>query len=72
VERVLDEHVRPQLAADGGSVEVDDIEVEEERILIMLDYGGACRGCASAGTGTLEYIEKTLQEQLDSSIRVLA
>jgi NifU-like protein len=72
VERVLDEHVRPQLAADGGSVEVDDIEIEDERILIMLDYGGACRGCASASAGTLGYIEKTLREQLDPAIRVLA
>jgi NifU-like protein len=71
VEKVLDQYVRPHLAADGGSVEVEDIEIEDETVHVVINYGGACRGCASAATGTLGYIEKTLQEQLDSSIRVI-
>jgi NifU-like protein len=52
-------------------VEVEDIEIEDETVHVVINYGGACRGCASAATGTLGYIEKTLQEQLDSSIRVI-
>jgi NifU-like protein len=72
VEQVLDEFVRPQLAADGGSVEVDDIEVEDDTVNVVINYGGACRGCASATTGTLGFIEKMLQEKLDSSIRVFS
>lgn len=72
IEQLLDEEVRPRLAADGGNVEVVDIKTEGERTLVMLAYAGACRSCAGAQSVTLGFIEKTLQEKLSESIVVSA
>jgi len=70
LEEVLDAEIRPMLAKDGGDVEINDIQLEDDEILVLLDYSGACKGCAGATTGTLSFIEKTLKEQLDPRIRV--
>ncbi|MFP4267816.1 MAG: iron-sulfur cluster assembly scaffold protein [Spirochaetaceae bacterium] len=70
VERVLDETVRPHLAADGGNVEVTDIQPDGNNNAVVIRYTGACRGCAGASTVTLGFIEETLQEQLSPSITV--
>jgi NifU-like protein len=70
LEEVLDTEVRPMLAKDGGDVEINDIQIDDDEVLVLLDYRGACKGCAGATTGTLSYIEKTLKERLDPRIRV--
>lgn len=70
IERLLDEEVRPLLAADGGSVEVTDIHPGEEQTEVLISYTGACKGCAGAETGTLEYIQRTLTQYLSSDILV--
>jgi NifU-like protein len=47
---VIDEEIRPMLIADGGDVELHDID--GDRVLVKLK--GACNGCASS-TDTLKY-----------------
>lgn len=60
VEKVLDE-VRPALQADGGNVEL--VEVQEDGI-VKVRLTGACGSCPMS-TMTLKMgIEKTLKEKI--------
>ncbi len=70
VEKVLDEDIRPMLAADGGSLEVIDIKENNDFTDIYINYLGACHGCAASKTGTLYAIQNYLNEKVDKSIRV--
>ena len=60
IDEILDRTVRPGLQADGGDLEV--ISVEDNQVKIS--YQGACGGCPSATTGTLEAIENILQHEM--------
>ena len=67
VEHVLDEHVRPQLAKDGGDLEIVDIKDE----LVYCSMKGACSDCISS-TNTLKMIvEQALKDHVDERIRVV-
>ncbi|MGC8765567.1 MAG: NifU family protein [Brevinematia bacterium] len=70
IEKVLDEEIRPMLAADGGSLEVVDIKDSDGYTDIYINYLGACRGCAASTTGTLYAIQNYLNQRVDDSIRV--
>jgi len=60
IQQALDEEIRPLLIADGGDVELFD--VDGDRVLVTLQ--GACGGCASS-TETLKYaIEAKLRERV--------
>lgn len=67
IESVLNEKIRPTLAADGGGLQV--VKIEKEKVHIH--YEGACRGCASAATGTLNFIRNTLSTSLNHDIEVI-
>ncbi|MBI5624956.1 MAG: iron-sulfur cluster assembly scaffold protein [Elusimicrobia bacterium] len=71
VEKVLDEAVRGMLAADGGDVELVDLKDTPEGVEIYISYHGACRGCPSAGAGTLASIEGVLRRKLSHPIKVV-
>ena len=71
METVLDEKVRPNLLRDGGNLEVVDMKAAEGITEVYIRYMGACKGCPSAATGTLSYIEDFLKAELDPAIRVL-
>ncbi|MBI4678341.1 MAG: iron-sulfur cluster assembly scaffold protein [Elusimicrobia bacterium] len=71
VEKVLDESVRGMLAGDGGDVELVDLKDTPEGVEIYIAYHGACRGCPSAGTGTLSAIEGVLKQKLRHPIKVV-
>ena len=66
IEAVLDRSIRANLARDGGGVEVKALEDN----IILIHYEGACGSCATAAGGTLQFIEKQVQHQLDSSLTV--
>jgi len=68
IEDVLSEKVRPTLAADGGGLKVLKIETDK----VYINYEGACRGCASAATGTLNFIKNTLSTSLNHEIQVIS
>ncbi|MCP4751538.1 MAG: hypothetical protein GY866_11640 [Proteobacteria bacterium] len=67
IEGVLNEKVRPTLAADGGGLQVVKIEGDK----VYINYEGACSGCASAATGTLNFIRQTLSTSLNHEIEVI-
>lgn len=67
VERVLDESVRPQLAKDGGDLEIVDIK---ER-LVYCRFTGACSGCMGSGRTLKLMVEQSLKDRLDDRIRVV-
>jgi NifU-like protein len=71
IEKVLDDKIRPALAADGGSMEIVDIREVEGTINVYIRYLGACKGCISSTKGTLQFIENMLHRELAENIRVL-
>ena len=70
IEEVLDREVRKMLLADGGNVEVVDMKEQESGTDIYINYTGACAGCPSGKTMTLDAITTTLQDLVDRDIRV--
>jgi NifU-like protein len=66
IQQVLDEEVRPVLIADGGDVQLHD--VDGDRVLVKLQ--GACGSCPSS-TETLKYaIESQLQQRVAPTLTV--
>lgn len=66
IESVLDEHIRDALAADGGGMELVDLQGNT----LAVQYQGACGSCSSAIGGTMQFIEDTLEAQLGVPIRL--
>jgi NifU-like protein len=66
IEQVMDEHVRPMLAQDGGGVEIEDWH----NWVLSIVYRGACHGCGAATVGTLGYIQDVMQHYIDQRITV--
>ena len=66
IESVLDQFVRPALAADGGGVEVMDFLNNT----VYISYSGHCAGCAGALHGTLSFIQATLRDKVDACLSV--
>ena len=68
IQKVLDEEVRPVLIADGGDVELYDVEGDKVKVLLQ----GACGSCSSS-TATLKIaIEARLKERISQNIVVEA
>ena len=67
VEAVLDQ-VRPALQADGGDVEL--VEVEEGKVSLRLK--GACGGCPMAAMTLKHGIERILKEKVPEVKEVVA
>lgn len=68
VEEILDMTIRPGLQADGGDVEV--VEIQDK--IITIKYMGACGGCPSSMEGTLEAIKAILRDEYDPDVEVVA
>lgn len=67
LQKALEADVMPMLMSHGGGLEIMDIDGND----VMVRYYGACQGCPLAGTGTLDFIEHTLQSQIDERIKVV-
>jgi NifU-like protein len=68
IQKVLDEEVRPVLIADGGDVELYDVEGDRVKVLLQ----GACGSCSSS-TATLKIaIEARLQDRVSKNLVVEA
>ena len=61
IETVLEEHVRPDLRADGGDVVV--VGLDEDNIL-QVRLTGACQGCSSSIMTLTMRVEATLKAQV--------
>ncbi|HBT20269.1 MAG TPA: hypothetical protein DEA47_02710 [Peptococcaceae bacterium] len=69
VEAVLNK-VRPMLEADGGNVEL--VDVDEEKGIVKVRLTGACGGCPMA-TITLKHgIEDALKREVEGIKEVIA
>lgn len=66
IEAVLDRSIRANLARDGGGVELKGIEGD----VILIHYQGACSSCSTSASGTLQFIEKQVKQQLDKALTV--
>jgi Fe-S cluster biogenesis protein NfuA len=66
IEKVLDEHVRPMLATDGGGLELVDLKGDE----LVVQYQGACGSCSSSVGGTLAFIQETLNDHLGCDLSI--
>jgi Fe-S cluster biogenesis protein NfuA len=61
IETVLDEHVRPDLRADGGGVVV--VGLDEDNIL-QVRLTGACQGCSASIFTLTMRVEATLKARV--------
>jgi NifU-like protein len=68
IDKAMADYIRPMLQKDGGDVEVVDIK----EAVVYVKLAGACAGCAGAATTLKLLVEKTLKEQVDERIRVIA
>ena len=60
IEMVLNRSIRTNLAQDGGGVELKGIEGNE----VSIHYQGACGSCPTSTSGTLQYIQTQIRQQL--------
>ena len=68
VEEILDREIRPGLQADGGDLEI----LELDGNILTIKYQGACGGCPSAQMGTLQAIEMILRNEHNPYLEVVA
>ncbi len=68
VDQVMESEILPMLRKDGGDAEIVDIK----DFAVYVRLAGACAGCAGAMTTLKLLVEKTLKEQIDERIRVVA
>ena len=66
VNDALEGEVYTALAMHDGGLEIMDIKGLE----VHISYQGACAGCPMAATGTLMFVQNTLQEKVDKRIQV--
>lgn len=62
VEKTLDDLIRPSLKADGGDIQIVDVDPEKGVVKIRLT--GYCTGCPMSGTTFYGLVEKTLKEKI--------
>ncbi len=68
LEEILDRTIRPGLQADGGDIEV----LELDGNILTVRYQGACGSCPSAMMGTLQGIESILRTEFNPYLEVVA
>lgn len=68
---ILEEYVKPAVAADGGNILFDSYDESEKRVKVILQ--GACNGCPSSTFTLKSGIENMLKDMLkDEDIKVEA
>ena len=66
IEMVLNRSIRTNLAQDGGGVELKGIAGDE----VSIHSQGACGSCPTSTSGTLQYIQTQLRQQLHPKLTV--
>ncbi|MGA2265818.1 MAG: NifU family protein [Phycisphaerae bacterium] len=69
VQAVID-HIRPLLQADGGDIELVDVDESAGTVSVRLQ--GACHGCPSAAMTLKMGVERHLREKVPSVQKVVA
>jgi NifU-like protein len=65
IQDVLEKEVRPQLWADGGDMELIDIDGSN----VQIAFRKACAGCVSSGY-TAKFVEQKLRDLVSDDITV--
>ena len=60
---ILEEYVKPAVAADGGNILFDSYDEKEKRVKVVLQ--GACNGCPSSTFTLKSGIENMLKDMLN-------
>jgi len=68
IQKVLDEEIRPVLIADGGDVELYDIEGDQIKVVLQ----GACGSCSSSMATLKIAIEARLRDRVSQNLVVEA
>lgn len=64
--KVIDEDIRPQLTADGGDIELVDVDGN----LVTVSLHGRCSQCRASEVTIKNLVEKQLRDQVDKNIVV--
>ncbi|NDY43017.1 Fe-S cluster assembly protein NifU [Dissulfurirhabdus thermomarina] len=67
IQKVIDEEIRPRLQADGGDLELVDVD----RTRVYVSLRGACTHCPASELTLKDGVEKRLREVVDPEIQVL-
>ncbi len=65
-QRIIENEIKPKLKADGGDIELVDID----RNKVYVKFLGTCLGCPSSGITLKGFVEAKLKELVDSQIQV--
>jgi Fe-S cluster biogenesis protein NfuA len=68
IEKTIDEFIRPALQMDGGDIEI--VKIKGPQVYCRLK--GMCAGCAGASFTLKMMVERTLQDQVDERIEIVA
>jgi Fe-S cluster biogenesis protein NfuA len=68
IDKMLDEMIRPSLQMDGGDIEI----LEFADNVLTIRYMGACGGCPSSMSGTLEAIRSIVKDEIHQDIEIVA
>jgi NifU-like protein len=71
IEESLEKDVRPALRADGGDIELIDVEKTPEGPRVTVSLQGRCAVCSSSGVTLRHFVEQTLRERVDPEIHVV-
>ena len=69
VERVLEKNIRPALRADGGDIELVDVDEEAGEVKVRLQ--GACAGCPLSQMTSLTVVERILKQEIPELKKVM-
>jgi Fe-S cluster biogenesis protein NfuA len=64
--KTIKQEIRPQLKADGGDIELIDVD----RNNVYLKFSGTCLGCPSSSFTLKNFVEVKLKELVDPEIKV--
>ena len=70
ISKFIKENINPQLAMDGGAVDIIDIIEKDDITEVYLKYLGACASCSINTGPTLQGIDNMLK-QLSENIKVI-
>lgn len=68
IDDILEKTVRPGLQMDGGDIEPIDLDNH----ILTVRYLGACGGCPSSMTATLDAVTQILRDEFDENLEVVA
>ena len=67
--QILDQHIKPAVASDGGNIVFDSYNEELKSVQVILQ--GACSGCPSSTFTLKNGIEQLLREMLPGKVEVV-